>query len=206
MPQGLLGATIGTIGGAQAPGVLGKQHDLLISTFHGAKYAQAYGGNLFRGANPSGVTTSVGLATTYVGLCLSNPAASVKNLIIRRVAGGFIVAPSTVTAINLITGFAVSGITAHTTALSVYPGLVGSGTTGSGLLDSACTLVGAGGNAPAFVRPLAETPIATTLPFFSEDLEGAIVLAPGAFCAIGTTIAGPASGFMGSFEWEEAPI
>lgn len=188
--------------GALAAMQTDKQNVLLSSGFHGSKYQQAYRGALFTGANPSGVTTSAALATTYVGLCLSNPAASTVNLVLRRVAGAFIVAPATVTMLNLITGFAVGGVTAHTTALVPFSGKIGSGIASVGKLDSACTLVGT----PIWTQVLGETPVATTLPAFSLDIEGGIVLIPGSYCAIGTSIAGPASGFQGSIEWEEVAV
>ena len=155
--------------------------------------------NTFLGANPSGVTTSAGLATTYVGLCLSNPAASGVNLIVRRVAGQFIVAPATVTGLGLITGYSAAGVVTHTTALTPFSRIIGTGPTPKGLLDSACTIVGT----PVWTAFLSETLIATDLPSFSVDLDGMLILPPGAYCAIGTTIAGPASGFVGSFSWEE---
>lgn len=187
---------------ALAPTILGKQSDLLVSSFHGSLYHQAYVNALFAGANPSGVTTSAALATTYVGLCLSNPAGNAVNLVLRRVAGAFIVAPSTITGFNLITGYLAAGITTHTTALTPFSTLIGTGTAPTAKLDSACTLVGT----PVYTQVLAETPTATTSLAFSVDLEGAIILPPGAYAAIGTTIAGPASGFQGSFQWEEVAI
>ena len=83
------------------------------------------GRQLFMGANPSGVTTSAALATTYVGLCLSNPAGNASggkpiNLLVRRVSGVVIVAPAAVLAFNLITGYAAGGVTVHTTALTPF--------------------------------------------------------------------------------------
>lgn len=183
--------------------LLGKQSDLTVSSLHGNKYRAAYGGSgvsLYSGANQSGVTTSAGLATTYAGLCLSNPAASGFNLSVRRVRGAFIVAPATVTGINLIIGYAAGGITAHTTPVTPTPGLINGSTVPVGKLDAACTLVGT----PTYYGPLAETASATSLLAFSEDVEGAILIPPGGYMAIGTTIAGPAAGFMGGIEWTEA--
>lgn len=165
----------------------------------GSKYNAAATGRLFRGANPSGVTTSAGLATTCVGLILSNPAASGYNLSLRRIAAAFIVAPSTVTGLNLITGYSAAGIVTHTTPLVPASSKIGTGPTPVAKLDSAATLVGT----PAWTQVLGQTPTAIILPVFSVDLEGGILLPPGAYAAIGTTIAGPTSGFMGSFEWQE---
>ena len=202
MPQNSPALNLQLPSKAFAPFAAGVQGDALFSQFHGSMYHQAYTGALFAGANPSGVTTSAGLATTYVGLCLSNPAASGKNLILRRVAGAFIVAPATVTGFNLITGYVAAGVVTHTTPLTPFSTLIGGAATAVGKLDSACTLVGT----PVYSLVLGETPTATTLLAFSVDLEGSIVLAPGAYAAIGTTIAGPASGFQGSMIWEESPI
>jgi hypothetical protein len=188
---------------ALSPTLLGVQQDLLVSHFHGTQYHQAYTNALFWGANPSGVTTSAGLATTYVGLILSNPAGNTKNLALRRVSGSFIVAPATVTGVALITGYAAAGVVTHTTPLSPTSAIIGAAsTTPTGKLDSAATLVGT----PLYTLWLAETSTATTLPFWSVDVEGAIVLQPGAYAAVGTTIAGPASGFQASIFWEEIPV
>lgn len=202
MPQNPLNLIAQTPGKTPASLQVGKQGDLLSSWVHGEKYNLSYNGSLFVGANPSGVTTSAGLATTCVGLILSNPAGNLVNLVLRRVAGAFIVAPSTVTGINLITGYAAGGVTVHTTALTPFSGLIGTGPAATAKLDSAATLVGT----PVYTSVLSETSTATTLPFFAADLQGAIILPPGAYAALGTTIAGPASGFMGSFEWEEVLI
>lgn len=207
MPQNALAATIAKLLGsnAQTPLVAGKQLDLLNSELHGRKYTQSYLGNRFGGANSSaaGVTTSAGLATTYLGLCLSNPAGNTKNLVIGKVSAQFIVAPATVTAIGLIVGYSAAGVVTHTTPLTPLSKLIGSTTIATtAKLDSACTIVGT----PAWLEWLTETLIATDLPSFNGDMEGSIVLPPGAYCAIGTSIAGPASGFVGSFDWEEVPV
>lgn len=189
-------------GNALVPLLSDTQGALLDSARHGAYYEASKAGTLFIGANQTGVTTSAGLATTFVGLCLSNPAGSGKNLVLSRVSAQFIVAPSTVTGIGLITGYAAGGVTVHTTALTPINSVIGTGSAGVGLLDSACTLVGT----PVWSRYLTETANATTLPFVTHDLAGAFILPPGAYAAIGTTIAGPASGFVGSMEWEELPV
>lgn len=159
-------------------------------------------GSLFSGANPSGVTTSAGLAATCVGLILSNPAGNTKNLLIYRVSGAIIVAPSTVTAMGLITGYAAAGIVTHTTPLTPASSTIGGALTPTAKLDSAATLVGA----PAWNRFFTQNTAAASLMSFSQDMQGSIVLIPGAYAAIGTTIAGPTSGFQGSFEWSEVAI
>jgi hypothetical protein len=194
MPQNPLGVAYGkNPAGALKPLSLDAEGNLLTSVA---------GTQVFMGASPSGVTTSAGLATTCVGLILSNPAASGVNLVLRRVAGSFVVAPATVTGLGLITGYAAGGITVHTTALTPFSGIIGSGVAPAAKLDSAATLVGT----PVWSMVFSETLVATDLPTFNYDLAGTIVLPPGAYAAIGTTIAGPSSGFMGSFQWEEVAV
>lgn len=202
MPQGPMAANIATRAGAYQPAGLGKTGDLLIGQSQAQYYEQAYGQMIGQIMNPSAVTTSAALATTYVGLCLSNPAGNTKNLVLLRVAGAFIVAPSTITNLGLITGYAAGGITAHTTALAPFNGLIGTGAALTAKADSACTLVGT----PVWTMTLGQAPTATTSLSFNVDLGGAIILPPGAYAAIGTNIAGPASGFQGSFEWAETPV
>lgn len=162
------------------------------------------GRQLFMGANPSGVTTSAGLATTYVGLCLSNPAGNTSggknvNFLVRRVSGVVLVAPAAVLAYNLIVGYAAGGVTVHTTALTPFSALIGTGPASTAKLDSACTLVGT----PAWAMPLQSNIVSANLMSFNLDLNGAIAIPPGGYIAIGTNVAGPTSGFQGGISWEE---
>lgn len=173
------------------------------SARHPVNYAAAYNGAIGMVSNASGVTTSAALATTYVGLCLSNPAASGKNLVLINVSGLFNVVPAAFTMLNLITGFSSAGVVTHTTALTVLSSIVGGSAAGLvGLADSACTIVGT----PAWSAVLSETNTATTSTSFSKDFNGAILIPPGGYAAIGTSIASPASGFWGSMVWGEEPV
>lgn len=203
MPQGPFNTLVAKMQGltSYAALALGKQSDLLMSAFHGTKYNQGYNGNLFWAANSAGVTMSSGLATTYLGICLSNPAASTKNLAVRKISGLFDVAPAGVAALGLITGFAAGGVTVHTTALTLHAAKLGASVSGAqGLVDSACTIVGT----PAWTEQFAVN-IASTDPVgFNVDLEGGIIIPPGGYAAVGSVgAAGPTSGFFGSIQWEE---
>lgn len=200
MPQTnlFLGSQIGGTG-AYVSNVQGKQREQFVGQRHMPKYELAYAQTLFRGANPSGVTLSAALATTYVGLCLSNPAASGVNLALGMVRGQLTVAPAALTWIGLILGYAAGGITAHTTPLTPVSSFAGTGPAPAAKLDSACTLVGT----PAWEDWLGVTPTTTSIINFSGDYQGGLILPPGAYAAIGANIAGPASGFLASMEWEE---
>ena len=54
--------------------------------------------------------------------------------------------------------------------------------------------------------PIGTTPVATDLLSFNLDLNGAIIIPPGGYVAIGTNVAGPASGFQGGLSWEEVVV
>lgn len=170
---------------------------------HGDSYNASFSKRLFFGANQAGVTTSAGLATTYTGLCLSNPAASTVNLSPRRITGVIIVAPAALTAFGVIVGYSAAGIVTHTTPLtSLQSLLVGSAAVPQGLVDTACTLVGT----PAYAAFIGLTSAATSVASFSLELQASIIIPPGGYMAIGTTIAGPTSGLLASISWEENPL
>ena len=200
MPQGPLAANVAkNPSNSLAPMKLDAISNLLVAQGYAEHYTSTARGNVGIAANSSGVTTSVALATTYVGLCLSSPAGSGKNLVLMNVTGSLLVAPAALTSINLITGYAAGGITAHTTPLTPANAIIGTTSTLVAKADSACTLVGT----PAWTMPLAQANTATGAAFFNNNINGFIILPPGAYAAIGTNIAGPSSGFWGSFVWEE---
>jgi hypothetical protein len=202
MPQGpIVVAPYLKSASGQALAIADKQGSQLVSQLHGEKYQQAYLQNLFLGANVSGQTTSAGLNAAYTGLVLINPAGNIKNLVMRRVAGQFIVAPAALLGVNLITGYSVAGVVTFG-ALTPASTIIGGAAVATAELGNTATLVGT----PAWTLPLAQDAASAQLPFFSTDLEGAIILPPGAYAAIGTTVAGPANGLLGYFEWEEVPV
>lgn len=200
MTQNAQAATIGkNPANAQTTGQFDAQSAFWVSQRHAQHFTAVYGNNVAIAANQAGVTTSAGLATTYTGLVISNPAGSGKVLSLINVAGLFVVAPAALTAISLIVGWTAGGIVTHTTPLTPFNAKLGAGTF-VGLADSAATLVGT----PAYSLPLAVTPSATGVVSFNTDIDGYIMIPPGGYAAIGTSIAGPASGLLGSMVWEEA--
>lgn len=204
MPQNAQAATIGkNPSNAQATGQFDAQSAYWVTQRHSQGYAASYAGAMGIVANPSGVTTSAALATTYVGLCLSNPAGSGKNLSLVSASGALIVAPAALTLFSLIGGWSSAGVVTHTTALTPLNAKLGvAAPVLVGLADSAATLVGT----PAYLAQLAVTPSATGVVAFNTDFDGNITIPPGGYVAIGTSIAGPASGFVGAFVWEEVAI
>lgn len=197
MPQNTNVNTLKNGAGQYMAGGIGAQRDAWQSAVHGNKYNRSFAGALFQGANPSAVTLSAGLATTYVGLCLTNPAASGFNLSLRKVAAAIIIAPANFLALGIMTG---SGAVTQTTPLTPRAGKIG-GAVGVGLLASNATIP-----TPVLQQIMAGNLATGGNVSPSQDIEGAIIIPPGTFAAVWANVAGPASGFQGSMEWEEIPI
>lgn len=209
MPQNPQGANVAVNAGlSRVPLKSNVSGSLSVNQYLGHKFEMAKSKILFSGGNVGGATLSAALATTYVGCCLSNPAASTVNLLLRRVTGITIVAPATFLALGLITGWASGGITVHTTPITVLkPSNVGDLTVvPQAKLDAACTLVGASSNAPGWSLWFASEAATGGNPNFNLDLEAGVLIPPGGYAAIGANVAGPTAGFLGSFEWIEAPL
>jgi hypothetical protein len=184
----------------------GRGGELVVQQLHARYFEQSLRKQLFMGANQSGVTTSVALATTYVGLCLSNPIGSAYNLSVQKAGFAFSVAFAAASVIGLMAGFHASTDVVHTTPVTPNAGFLGS-PAGVGKLDAAATLP----IAPTLrtVLDAGLTGAITTAPKSGQgliDLEGAVIIPPGGFLAFYTSTASGASGGMFSFQWEESPI
>jgi hypothetical protein len=203
MPQLPIPIAIGQqIGGnSYVAGQYGKQRELWTGSRHGGDYASAYNKLSFFGANQAAATLSTGLATTYTGLCLSNPAASTVNLVVQHVSVSLVVITTAVSSIWLIGGFSAAGVVTHTTPLTVYNNVIGTAVTAAqGLVDAACTIVGT----PIYIRALGETGIAAGVFTAEKDMMGGLIIPPGGYVAFGMPVATPvASAFWASIGWEE---
>lgn len=182
----------------------GKLGDQIVSELHGRYYEQTYRQNLFHAANQTGVATTVGLATTYTGLCLSNPIGSAKNLVLLKVGASFPVAVAAGLTVGLMVGFNAGTNVTHTTPSTTLRNNFLGGPAPVGLVDTACTLP----TAPTLAKIMGTigTAAITAIsmePAISEDFEGSIILPPGGYAAIFTSAASGALGFLGSIKWEE---
>ena len=166
-------------------------------------YESTYRRNTYTVANQTGVTTSAALTTTYVGLCLANPTTSTVNVVITKVGYAFSVAFAAASNIGIMTGTGATISTNLVTARNRFVGGVGA----QCLASTSLTLPGT----PVLetILAAATTAAITTAPNGVGnivDLEGSLILPPGAFAAIYTSTASGASAFQGSFQWTEVPI
>lgn len=203
---GPLASTTSIAAGTQAVVRQGQLGDVIMSELHGRYYEQAYRRNMFVAANPSGVTSTAvtsGTTTAILSILVSNPVGSTVNLVLNKAAYTVSVAPAAIMPVFLGVGYNSSTNVTHTTALTVRNAFVGVGVSGIGLADSSFTCP----TAPNFTHALGSvfTTISSNGPTII-DLEGSIILPPGAYAGIFSTVASGTSGFFGSLSWEEVPV
>ena len=206
--QGQVGQpTTTTISAGSTPPVRqGQLGDVIVSELHGRYYETAYRRNMYTATLTAGTTTSAALATTFTGFLLLNPNNSQVNLVINKVGYSFLVAFTAAAAIGLQVGnqstAALSGLT--TTNTVVRPNFVGAGI-GTALTYSAATTTG-----PVLQQIFGSglTGAITTTPavYSYFDLEGSLILPPGAWVGSYTSTASGASGMLMSIQYEEVPL
>jgi hypothetical protein len=180
----------------------GRTGEAIVSQLNGAYYERAGRGGIFTVANQAAVTTTIALATTYTGLCLTNDAGSGVNLVLLRAGFGLSVAPAAIAPIGLMGGL---GTVTHTTpiaAASIRTTKIGAAGTHSSStkVDGAATIP-----TPTLLEVLYGGFTAAALPSPSQagvPIDGRIVIPPGAFVAIYTLTVCVGLGF---FQWSEEP-
>lgn len=154
----------------------------------------------FFAATPSGQTTTVGLATTYVGLILSNPVGNTFDAVIDKAGFAISVITAAVNAFGFCAGYNASTNVTHTAAVTPQPELLGIGPASTMKVDTSATLP----TAPLYHSFLNSTPTATTNPNGQfVDLEGSVIVPPGGYFGFVSVAATAAAAFWGSLSWEE---
>jgi len=164
-----------------------------------AMASAALDGRLFGVANQAAIATTAALATTWTGLCVSNPAGSNKNMILHEFGFSQTVASNGDGAIGLMT----CTIATPASNVTVRNQLLG-GDTSSMIADDGATIVG-----PILQRVFG--PIGTLAvtgygqgPQFVYKAEGSLIIPPGYTIATYTTKVIGAS-MIFHFVWEEVP-
>jgi len=182
---------------------IGNQNDLIVSQLHGKMYEQSLRLNMFFAANQAATTTTIALATTYTGFCLSNPAGNTKNVVPRQVAIMETTAPGALSGFAIAGGYAVAGVVTHTTPLTPYSTVLGNGQTATAKADAAATLVGT----PLVILPLTGVDDAADIQRHGPtivDLQGSIIIPPGGYVFVYTLTVH--TGMFAGMTWEEVPV
>lgn len=205
-PFGVVGQGAQTTSmGVGSPAVprMGQLSELILSQLQPRYYEQTYRGNGFSASIQAVATTTVGLATTYTGLVLSNPVGSVVNLVLTKASVMQSVIQATqVEAFAIAVGFNAGTNVTHTAALTTISNKVGSGLTSVAKADTSATLP----TAPTYHTFVHDTASATSDgPGSVIDLEGSIILLPGAYACWVTPAQASVAGMWFSFNWLEVP-
>lgn len=200
---GQVGPITASADGASLPLRTTRDAAVVVGQNHGRYYESTRRGNRYYAGNQAAVTTTIALATTYTGLCISNPAGSIVNLSIDWVSFALSVAPAGIAPIGLITGWSAAGIVTHTTPITSGAGLFIGNAKGVALADGAATLVGTPQWTPPWLQGGFTAGALYAASVVYADISGAIVIPPGGYIAIGTLTV--AVGF-GSIAWEEIPV
>ena len=162
-------------------------------------YETTYRRQTYTIANQTGVTSTTTLTSgqTSTGMLIQNPTTSSVNVIITKVGWAITVAPAAAGVVGIATGLGAS-ITGAVTPRNRFVGGVGAqclASTSVALPGAAVveTIIGSFSNAVSLAPNIV-------------DLEGSLILPPGAFAFIYTSTASGASGFFGSFQWVEVPL
>lgn len=175
-----------------------NQASLIVDNLHGNYYEQAYRANMFHVANQAVVSTTAGLATTWTGLAISNPAGSGVNAVLNYFScsqGAAGVAGT----VGVMTG---SGAAAGSLVprSSIVGGPTGKVTASAGATIATPVLELIVGNLGS---------VATTAyglaPGILIDFEGSLIIPPG-FYAASFTSAATTSALIFGFQWEEVAI
>lgn len=181
-----------------------KTGALVVTEGHGRYQEAVLRGNVYSAMNQTGCVWTVGLATTFTGLCVSNPNGSGKILSI--IGAGFyeVVAPAGIQAVGLAVGYSTTEVT-HSVPGTPRNMLIGGAGVGLAKCDTGATLP----VAPTYVMALqtgkTSAALSTASALAHADIGGLIQLKPGAFIIICCFTVGGAAGSMGSFVWEELP-
>jgi hypothetical protein len=183
---------------------LGNLGDLIVSELSGPYGEQTYRGNSFSASIQAVATTTVGLATTYTGLVISNPIGSgiVMELSLASVMQS-VIQSTQIEAYAIAIGFNATTNVTHTAALTTKSNKVGSGITSLGLADTSATLP----TAPTYHTFVQNTGTAIANGTGSViDLKGSVILMPGAYACWVTPAQASVAGLWFSFSWVEKPL
>ena len=199
--------------GIQSPGRAGNLGDAIVSELHGRYYETTYRRAGFTGATQAvlATATTAGLTVSLTGVpVLYNPIGNTNNIVVNKVGLSVLLAPAAPVSIGIATGFnagtAISGTLTSVAPKSRYIGL-GAAPTAAMYFSAAITLP----TIPTLdmVFTTVDTGAITTSPSGAAtvvDLEGGLILPPGAYMTIYTSAALLASSLLASFQWEEVPI
>ena len=207
--QGQVGAPAGSNTPGSTPAIRqGQLGDLVVSELHGRYYETTYRRNVFVANSPLATASSglIALGSAYTGLALFNPLASSVNLVINKVGFGFTVAP-TATLYGIATGVTTQTPGSTTLATTRNAFVNGQNAQGQGIAYSVATFgtaANTGGTTPVVHTIVGAQAASVGGAYY--DLEGSLILPPGAYLEFYLSASSGATGTAYSVQWEEVPV
>lgn len=212
LSQGQVGPIASTADGVQVALRSGKLGDQIFSELQPRYYEGAYrsSGFLLSVSTAAALTAYSGGAAGTPMLALYNPVGSGKNAIITKANVSSVVAASAAGTVTFGLYFGTTAAITQATTVTPWNMLTQaqSGSVVTGFRNVALT----SGSAASNVIPLGSYYWATaagaalvsgTIP---ADLEGSVIIPPGAYAALGGSAALTSATWIASLQWMEAPV
>jgi hypothetical protein len=209
--QNIVGQPAAGANNAILNGRSGQLGEAIVQELHGRYYETTYRGNSFllSVSTAAAVTAYTGGAAGTPMLAIFNPVGSGRNAVINKVSIGSVVSASSAGTVAFGLYF---GTTATITqAATVTPWNMAtqqqSGSVMTGFRNVALTSSTAASNAVALASYYWATAagVGNVSPAVT-DLEGAIIIPPGSYLALGGSAALTSATWIGSLQWEEVPV
>lgn len=189
----------------------GQLGDTIVSELHGRYYETNYRGNVFllSVSTAAAITAYTGGAGGTPMLAVFNPVGSGKNLVISKVSIGNVVAATAAgtVAFGLYFGTTATITQATTVAPWSMSTQLQSGSVATGFRNVALTSGSAANNVLSLGSYYWATAAGVADIFNNAiDFEGALIIPPGAYVALGGSSALTSATWIGSIMWEEVPV
>ena len=189
----------------------GQLGDAIVSELHGRYYETTYRSNSFllSVSTAAAVTAYAGGAAGTPMICLFNPVGSGRNAVLNKVSVGNVVAASAAGTVSFALWFGTTATITQATTTTPWNMLtqLQSGSVMTGFRNVALTSGSAASNAIALASYYWATAAGVGLVSNGVfDLEGAVIIPPGSYAAVGGSAALTSATWIGSMQWEEVPV
>jgi hypothetical protein len=209
--QNIVGQPAAGANNAILSGRSGQLGETIMQELHGRYYETTYRNNSFllSVSTAAAVTAYSGGAGGTPMLALFNPTGSGRNAVINKVSIGSVVAASAAGTVAFGLYFGTTATITQATTVTPWNMLTQqqSGSFMTGFRNVALTSSTAASNAVALASYYWATAagVGNVSPAVT-DIEGAIIIPPGSYLALGGSAALTSATWIGSLQWEEVPV
>lgn len=209
--QNIVGQPAAGANNAILNGRSGQLGESIVQELHGRYYETTYRNNSFllSVSTAAAVTAYAGGAGGTPMLAIFNPIGSGRNAVVNKVSIGSVVAASAAGTVAFGLYFGTTATITQATTVTPWnmATQLQSGSVMTGFRNAALTSSTAASNAVALASYYWATAagVANVSPAVT-DLEGAIIIPPGSYLALGGSAALTSATWIGSLQWEEVPV